>query len=156
MNLLSKISTKNCGVLPRNCEDLTAKGDTVDVLNIVAKLSDSRIVPGDGEMKDSIEFKGQIVAFNVQTGEEYRSRKMFLPSVAEGYIFDALQAAKAADPTGEVTLRIVVTAEPHNSAKGGFKFKYGCRPFDEPKADDLGNLLAEMNNKPKQLKKSKA
>jgi hypothetical protein len=156
MNLLSKISTKNCGITPRGCEDLTAKGESFDVLNIVAKISDSRIVPGDGEMKDSIEFKGQCGAVNVQTGEEYRARKMFLPGVAEGFVFDALQAAKAADASAEVVVRIVITAEPHSSAKGGYKFKYGCRPFDQPKADDLGNLLAEMSEKPKQLKKSKA
>lgn len=153
MNLLTKITTKNCGITPRACEDLTAKGDSVDVLNIVAKISDSRIVAGDGEMKDSIEFKGQCGAVNVLTGEEFRARKLFLPAVAEGFVFDALQSAKAADASAEVVVRIVVTAEPHSSAKGGYKFKYGCRPFDQPKADDLGELLADMSKAPKKLAK---
>jgi hypothetical protein len=146
MKLVTKVTMKSCGFTTRTCEDLVKNGNAVDILAVVAQISDFKIINGDGEMPDSVQFAGHFLAQNLISNEELRGGKMFLPKIAEEYVFTALQHAKQTDPLSTITVRVIITAEPHTSAKGGFSFKYGAKPFDEPQADDLSKLLAEMTS----------
>lgn len=80
MNLLGKISVKNV------CGKITVKKDDEErpLMQVMGIVTGSMIK--SSQYGDSIGFKGQFKATNVETGEVYRSGVCYLPGVASDLV----------------------------------------------------------------------
>lgn len=146
-NYSRKISTSTIGLFTRELEDIAAKakGKAVPVSRIYGIVRNSE--PGQTDIGPYIKFSGEFEAINLVNRSVHRAKTLVLPAVAESFVNESLQAAKAESPDASVTIGMDITVTEHKSAKGGTKFKYGVSPLTSPGNDpltELGNKFGEL------------
>ncbi len=92
---------------------------------------------------DSVEFKGQFRAINMITGEESNAGKLFLPNIAESYVFNAFSAHSHVEGFTGLEVAFDVGIKPAATPAG---YEYTVKPLIEQKEPDALDLL--MSNLP--------
>lgn len=88
----------------------------------------------DYEDKESIEFRGAFMAINAKTGEQFKSGKLYLPSVVEAEFAAAVQA------NGLVELAVTVTAE--YAEKAATSYTYNIKSYGKEDNSAFDKLLS--------------
>lgn len=101
---------------------------------------------------ESVRFLGQFKGINAETGEEFHATYLFLPGIAEGVLFNALNTAQGAP----VNFALDIGVKPDASTATGYVFT--CVPLLENGNDPLAAIqnslpplkaLPEAESKPK-------
>jgi len=92
---------------------------------------------------DSVEFKGQFRAVNMTTGEESNAGKLFLPHIAESYVYNAFESHSRTDGFTGLEVAFDIGIKPASTAAG---YEYTVKPLIEQKEPDTLDIL--MGNLP--------
>jgi hypothetical protein len=88
----------------------------------------------DYEDKESIEFRGSFLAINVETGEQFKSGKLYLPSVVEA------EFAAAVQQSGMIEIAVTVVAE--YAEKAATSYTYNIKSFGKEDNSAFDKLLS--------------
>jgi hypothetical protein len=135
---VKKITTALCGVSAQVAEQtaLNGDGEEVPVLRIGGRITGSE--PGKTAISDYIKFKGEFEAINAVTDQHYRSQSLIVPPVAEQMLSDLSSNGEEVTQFG-----LDITVVKNDSAKGGYKFRYGVRSLTSPKVKDALSQLMD-------------
>jgi len=149
--LLSKISFKtvvgNPEMVPvtfkdENGNDKTSmRGVEREYMRIVGVVRGHEVKTS--QYGDSVEFKGQFRAINMITGEESNAGKLFLPNIAESYVFNAYSSHAATEGFTGLEVAFDIGIKPAATPAG---YEYTVKPLIEQKVPDALDLL--MGNLP--------
>lgn len=130
--LLKKLSVKSiCGAIVA-----PPVGELRELAVIIGFARDSE--KKETSFGESIGFAGDFKGINVETGEEFRAGKLYLPDVAENLLANALAST---DGMVEFGFKIsVIGVEGRNKGETG-KYEYRCEPLMEAAENDPLNLL---------------
>jgi len=143
VSFLKKLTVREAGLSMAELEKVAvaAAGQEVPVLRIVGFLTGATVAQSSYGPYTS--FEGEIAGTNILSGQEYRSGKLILPSVAEAPLLSIVNNRE--DDTMRVRFAVDVTVTENKSLKGGTKFKYGVRPLIEPSQDDeLSKMMKSL------------
>lgn len=92
---------------------------------------------------DSVQFEGDFRAIDIKSGEIFNAGKLFLPQIAESYLFNALLAAQGSEGFTGLELGFDVGIKPASTPMG---YEYTVAPLIQPEAtvDRLSDLLNTM------------
>lgn len=136
MELVKKITMRDIGA-EKQLEKVAKEGVTLDLANIAGVARGVKTgVSGFGEWNA---LTGDFLAINTETGIEFRSATLILPSIAQDIVINALKNAD-----NGVDLAFTIYASPDKDPSGkirGKGYKFGARPLMQPKeADELARL----------------
>ena len=147
-NLVNKITMKSvCGAPEmQSVEIVDESGVKKTVLRGVERLYMRVVGVARGsenitsQYGDSIKFLGDFRAINIQTGEVFNAGNVFLPNIAESYVYNALEAVKHAEGFSGLELAFDIGVKPASTPMG---YEYTVKPLIEPatKDDHLSKLL---------------
>lgn len=101
---------------------LADQDSTFDLFHVVGSASQAIVKESKGyENRESIEFRGSFLAVNAQTGEQFKSGKLYLPSLVEAELAAQVQA------NGLVEITVTVTAEYAKDAPASYS--YGVKSY---------------------------
>ena len=150
-NLVNKISFKSvCGNPELQPLEMTDEnGQKKTVLRGVEKLY-MRLVgvvrkyeTVTSQYGDSVAFAGEFRAVNLLTGEVYNGGKLFLPNVAESFVYNAFLNQEMVEGFNGLELAFDLGIKPSNTAMG---YEYTVKPLIEQTATD--RLAAMLNSLP--------
>lgn len=125
MEIKKRLSTKEV------CGNLAAPQKPVAVMHVYGlAVGCETITTAYG---DSVKFKGEFEAINVENGEVFRAPVCYLPSIAETMLQVAL-----AQSNGGVQFGFEIGIKPHDSQK----YEYTCTPLIKP--DEKDDPLLKM------------
>lgn len=140
--IVSKISLKSIGAAP--AKGSVQPGKPVTLAAIYGSASRHESVTTT--FGDSTRFVGNFEAVNAADGEIFRSGKMFLPSIVEELLRDAV------DAVGEGSVEFALEIGAEHSEKGNMGYAYTVRPLRKmAESDSLAHLRAEVAEKMKAL-----
>jgi hypothetical protein len=146
MNLLSKVSFKAvCGVPEMQAATFQDEtGATKTALRGIEKqyMRVVGIVRGTktttSQYGDSIEFQGEFEAINMLTAEVYNGSKLFLPQIAEGFLFSAVSCAEG----NAVEFAFDIGIKPSATPMG---YEYTIKPLiEQTQESPLKKLMAGL------------
>ncbi len=88
----------------------------------------------DYEDKESIEFRGAFMAINAKTGEQFKSGKLYMPTVVEAEFAAAVQ--------GNGMVEIVVTVVAEYAEKAATSYVYNIKSYGKEDNSAFDKLLA--------------
>lgn len=114
---------------------LAEKKKTHELFHVVGSATQAIVKESkDYEDKESIEFRGAFMAINAKTGEQFKSGKLYLPSVVEAEFAAAVQA------NGLVELAVTVTAE--YAEKAATSYTYNIKSYGKEDNSAFDKLLS--------------
>lgn len=138
MKLLGKMSVKS--VFGKIKPTEKAKDEDGDDILIVKERAIIRVVgiasgkrEGSSDFGDYIEFHGQFQATNLETGEVFRSGKLFLPDICTALIAPTLESANAVEFAFDLGVKHATTP---------IGYEYTAEPLIETGEADQVSLLA--------------
>lgn len=131
MKLLTKITMKTCGAQPEIKKLVALDGKVQPLLRVFGIAA--KTVPGANDYGPFVKIKGQFMATNLQTGEQFRSGTVLLPKVAEELLTGALDSL-ADDAGGRVEFGFDIGA--HFDESVATKYVYDVVPLTQPKESD--------------------
>ena len=149
MQYPKKITCRTIGLDTRELETIATENGTKQVAvmrawGIVAGRKTEHSTIGSGDQTYT-RYIGQFGAFNLISGEEYRSEQLIVPGVAETVINSLFEKAmKASD--GEVVaaqIGLDILISENKSLKGGTKFSYAVKPLIVPQGQDVLDIMAK-------------
>lgn len=106
-----------------------------DLFHVVGSISQQQVKEAQDDMKnDSIEFRGSFMAINAETGEQFKSGKLYLPSIVEAEIAAAVQR------NGLVEIALTVTAS--YAEKSATSYTYNVKSYGKEDNTAFEGLLA--------------
>ncbi len=87
---------------------------------------------------DSVEFKGPFRAVNVLTGEVSNAGKLFLPNIAESYVFNAFSSHSEQEGFTGLEVAFDIGIKPAATPAG---YEYTVKPLIEQKEPDALDML---------------
>ena len=132
MELIGKISPKNCSGNIKQILKEMKEGQTQDILQVIGIAKGT--IEGESDFGPYTGFKGQFKAKNLLDGREFMSGKCFLPDVATDLI-----AAQFADDIKEIQFAFIVGVKAVETSSVGYE--YYAKPLTEPKENDPLALL---------------
>lgn len=125
--LIKKLSAKTVmGAVKSLAKELKA-GEVLDCFEVIGKTIDTKT--GETDNGDWVSFTGRFEAVNLITGIVYRAGNLFLPSVAEELVLQALEESE-----GGVELAFRVSIREDESSATGYV--YEVAPLMAPHEDD--------------------
>lgn len=151
MQLVSKISFKTVCKAPEmaTLEVTDENGNKKTVLRGIEKQY-MRVVGvcrntviKNSQYGDSIEFQGDFRAINIDSGEVFNSGKLFLPSIAETFISNAMENVRYTDGFSGLELAFDIGIKPASNPMG---YEYTVKPLIEPEqtTDRLADMLKSL------------
>lgn len=114
---------------------LAEKKKTHALFHVVGSASQALVKESkDYEDKESIEFRGAFMAINAVTGEQFKSGKLYLPSVVEAEFAAAVQG------NGLVEIAVTVTAE--YAEKAATSYTYNIKSYGKEDNSAFAKLLS--------------
>jgi hypothetical protein len=108
-----------------------------DLFHVVGSASQAQVKESkDYEDRESIEFRGSFLAIDCESGEQFKSGKVYLPSVIEAELAAAVQR------NGLCEIALTVTAS--FSEKAPSSYAYGIRSYGEEDNTAFEALLAKI------------
>lgn len=136
--LLSKLSLKEVyGAV--KIKELHAGKTPVNLMRVIGLASG--VKTGQSTFGDWLAFTGNFKAINLETNEEFRAGKCFLPNIASNLIEGALQNAE-----GDVQFAFDVGVKPVLDRQNKESYEYTVTPLIEAADNDP---LTELENKVK-------
>jgi hypothetical protein len=142
MEILRKLTIKNCGWNTSELKTAVTKAAATDILKIAGVITSIR--PGQTQLGEYAELVGQFQAVNLETGEMFQSGKAILPN----FIADPM--VEASKGGSEVEFAIQIGVKRNEGSVVGYEFS--VKPLVEPKVSDkLAKLLehAKIDGKKK-------
>ena len=140
MEILRKLTIKNCGWNTSELKAAVAKAPQTDILKIAGVITSIR--PGQTQLGEYAELGGQFQAVNLATGEMFQSAKSILPT----FIADPM--VEASKGGSEVEFAIQIGVKRNDTSVVGYEFS--VKPLVEPKVSDkLAKLLDLAKIEPK-------
>lgn len=114
---------------------MSDKDSQHDLFHVVGSASQAQVKESkEYQDRESIEFRGSFLAINAQTGEQFKSGKLYLPSVVEAEIAAAVQR------NGLVEIAMTVVAE--YAAKAATLYTYNVKSYGKEDNTAFEPLLA--------------
>ncbi len=114
---------------------LAEKKKVHELFHIVGSATQALVKESkDYEDKESIEFRGAFMAINAKTGEQFKSGKLYLPSVVEAEFAAAVQG------NGMVEIAVTVVAE--YAEKAATLYSYNIKSYGKEDNSAFDKLLA--------------
>lgn len=113
----------------------------LNVFKIGGFINRSEQVPGIDD-KPTTRFIGDFVAFNILTGEVFKSNRMFLPSIVSDELEAALITTKAKDANGIVEFGHLISMIP--DVKSATDYVYVAEPLVRPRESDAMAALVQL------------
>lgn len=114
---------------------LAEKKKVHELFHVVGSASQAIVKESkDYEDKESIEFRGAFMAINAKTGEQFKSGKLYLPSVVEAEFAAAVQG------NGMVEIAVTVVAE--YAEKAATSYTYNIKSYGKEDNSTFDKLLA--------------
>lgn len=114
---------------------LANKKKTFDLFHVVGSATQATVKESkDMEGKESIEFRGAFMAINVETGEQFKSGKLYLPSVVEAEFAATVQAY------GLIEIALTVTVE--YAEKSATSYTYNIKSYGKEDNRAFDSMLA--------------
>lgn len=141
IELLSKLSLKSVyGAV--NIKVLHEGKKTIHLMRVLGIASG--VKTGSSNFGDWLAFTGNFKATNLETGAEFRSGKIFLPTIASGLIEGAIQQAE----TDSVQFAFDIGVKPVQDRQGKDSYEYTVTPLVEAQDNDplkqLENTLPKL------------
>ena len=140
MELLNKISIK--GVYGSIDVKSLHTGGAKSLMRVLGVVNSYKVIATN--FGDSVAFMGNIKATNLETGEEFRSGKAFLPAIASVLIEGALNGEHAEG----VQFAFDVGVKPVQDRQGKDSYEYTVKPLIDTADNDPLKLLEEKINTP--------
>ena len=140
MELLNKISVK--GVYGAIDIKALHAGGAKTLMRVMGIVNSYKVITTS--FGDSIAFLGNIKAVNVDTGDEFRSGKAFLPAIASLLIEGALSGQNAEG----VQFAFDVGIKPVQDRQGKDSYEYTVKPLIDTADNDPLKLLEDKINSP--------
>lgn len=106
-----------------------------ELFHVVGNASQALVKESkDYDDKESIEFRGAFMAINAKTGEQFKSGKLYMPSVVEAEFAAAVQA------NGLVEVAVTVVAE--YAEKAATSYVYNIKSYGKEDNSAFDKLLA--------------
>jgi len=134
MEILRKLTIKNCGWNTTELKAAVAKAATADILKIAGVITAIR--PGQTQLGEYAELVGQFQAVNLESGEMFQSSKAILPN----FIADPM--VEASNGGSEVEFAIQIGVKRNEVSVVGYEFS--VKPLVEPKVSDKLAKLLDM------------
>jgi hypothetical protein len=144
--IVSKISIKSIGANPKQAiKEL--KNAPVVLAHIYGRAGDTKVVENKEAGTTSDALLGQFEAVNVETGELYRSAKLFLPNIAQQLVVAEVKRLLA-EGGADVDFAFEIISVP--STKSAVGYEYQVKSLLKPNAADP---LEQMRLKIAELRK---
>jgi len=134
MEILRKLTIKNCGWTTNDLKLAVSKAAYTDILKIAGVITAIR--PGQTQLGEYAELVGQFQAVNLETGEMFQSGKAILPN----FIADPM--VEASKGGSEVEFAIQIGVKRNEGSVVGYEFS--VKPLVEPKVSDKLAKLLDM------------
>lgn len=117
------------------------------LFHVVGTAAQAIVKPSDTfEGKESIEFRGTFLAIDVETGESFKSGKVYLPTIIEAELAAAVQKNSA------VRISLTVGAQYAEKAAGSYGYTVESHGEEDNSAfDDLLALIPGLSKGQKQI-----
>ena len=155
VEFLKKITTSEIGLPKSVIEKLTEANpdDNLEIARIVGIATSSEIKTT--KYGDSIKFMGQFEAQNVVTGQKYRAKILYVPSIAQDMIDTMMQAVPAGEECN-VQFAIAITAK-FRDTEEGTRFAFHANSLlKTTRAPDLLDEIAGNLPEPKLIEQKPA
>jgi len=141
---IKKLTCGTMGLDPRVLEDIAVKfGSTKKaVLRVIGRVHGA--TPGNSDMGPYVKFTGDFQGINLIDRSVSRSKILILPGVAESFVMEGFDGAKASDPDAVLQFGLDILVEENKSTKGGRKYKYAVTPLTDNVGKDALTLLTEQ------------
>lgn len=139
------ISTKRIGIEKAAIQELVLKNkkSEVELFHVVGTATKCVVKTSEQYEKESIEFQGSFMAVNALTGEQFRSGKLYIPTI--------LETELAAEVVGSGHVEIALTITAIYNEKSGTSYALNGKSHVKEDTAGFDKLLALIPAVKKQL-----